>query len=101
MQVEQDPPGGTTLEQGLWRVLVRWLRVPEEPPELPGSKHGQVDVFLPAPAYLRYLRCEAVLTAILIALVVAAAGVVMLLAGKTAILVSVFAKHTVCSDQIT
>ena len=69
MQVEQDTPGGTTLEQGLWRVLVRWLRVPEEPPELPGSSHRQVDVFLPAPDYLRYLRCEAVLTAILIALV--------------------------------
>ena len=85
MQVEQDTPGGTTLEQGLWRVLVRWLRVPEEPPELPGSSHRQVDVFLPAPDYLRYLRCEAVLTAILIALVLAAAGLVMLLTGKVEI----------------
>ncbi len=85
MQAERDTTGGTALERGLWRVLVRWLRVPEEPPELPGNRHGQVDVFLPAPAYLRYLRCEAVLTAILIALVAAAAGVVMLLAGKVGV----------------
>ncbi len=85
MQAERDTTAGRALERGLWRVLVRWLRVPEEPPELPGSRHGQVDVFLPAPAYLRYLRCEAVLTAILIALVAAAAGVVMLLAGKVGV----------------
>ena len=85
MQAERDTTGGTALERGLWRALVRWLRVPEEPPELPGSRQGQVDVFLPAPAYLRYLRCEAVLTAILIALVTAAAGVVMLLTGKVGV----------------
>ncbi len=85
MQAERDTTGGTALERGLWRALVRWLRVPEEPPELPGNRHGQVDVFLPAPAYLRYLRCEAVLTAILIALVAAAAGVVMLLTGKVGV----------------
>ncbi len=85
MQAERDTTGGTAVERGLWRALVRCLRIPEEPPELPGSRQGQVDVFLPAPAYLRYLRCEAVLTAILIALVAAAAGVVLLLTGKVGV----------------
>ncbi len=83
MRVNAPPDGGTALERGIWRVLVRWFRVPEEPPELPGGSRDQVDVCLPAPAYLRYLRCEALVTAILIAVVAAIGGGVMLLTGET------------------
>ena len=82
MQVEPAAIAGTAVERGLWRTLVRWLRLPEKPPELPGDGDEQVDVFLPALAYLRYLRCEALLTALLIAAVAAVTGAIMLLAGE-------------------
>ncbi len=82
MPVEPAAIAGTAVERGLWQILVRWLRLPEKPPELPGDGHEQVDVFLPAPAYLRYLRCEALLTALLIAAAAAVSGAIMLLAGE-------------------
>ena len=82
MPVEPAAIAPTAVERGLWRILVRWLRLPEKPPELPGDGHEQVDVFLPAPAYLSYLRCEALLTALVIAAVAAVSGAIMLLAGE-------------------
>ncbi len=84
MPVNAPPDGGTALERGVWRVLVRWFRVPEEPPELPGGSRDQVDVFLPSTAYLDYLRWEAILTALLIALATALTALGMFIAGKTA-----------------
>jgi membrane protein YdbS with pleckstrin-like domain len=41
---------------GVWAVLVRWFRVPQDPPTLPSAPGDRVDSFQPAPAFLNYLR---------------------------------------------
>lgn len=41
---------------GLWGVLVRWFRVPQQPPALPSVDGESVDVYRAAPGYLRYRR---------------------------------------------
>lgn len=40
--------------RGVWRVLVDWLRVPEEPPRLPAGE--PTAAVRPAPGFLRYLK---------------------------------------------
>ncbi|MHC4127380.1 MAG: PH domain-containing protein [Planctomycetota bacterium] len=85
MRAEEAAITGPAPERGIWRVLLRWLRVPEAPPELPSGSPEAVKVFLPAPGYLRYLRCEALVTAVLIAAAFALAGLVLLLVGKAVI----------------
>jgi uncharacterized membrane protein YdbT with pleckstrin-like domain len=55
-------PGGRTdrasqwIYQGLWRVLVEWFRVPDEPPTLPVRASDRLESFKPAFAFLRYLK---------------------------------------------
>jgi membrane protein YdbS with pleckstrin-like domain len=41
---------------GVWAVLVRWFRVPQDPPTLPSAPGERVDSFQPAPAFLNYLK---------------------------------------------
>lgn len=45
------------LHRGLWGVLVRRFRVPEEPPHLPPGESGPARACRPSPNYLRYLKC--------------------------------------------
>ncbi|MHC4107088.1 MAG: PH domain-containing protein [Planctomycetota bacterium] len=82
MYADEAATEGTALERGLWRVLVRWFRVPQEPPELPSL--DTVDVFLPSTAYLHYLRWEVLLTTLLMALATAVIALGMFIAGETA-----------------
>jgi len=42
--------------QGVWRVLVDWFRVPQEPPTLPVEPDDTIETFQPAPGFLRYLK---------------------------------------------
>lgn len=41
--------------QGVWAVLVRWFRVPAEPPSIP-ARGTVVEAFRPAPGFLKYLK---------------------------------------------
>jgi membrane protein YdbS with pleckstrin-like domain len=82
MRPEELATRQPTPERGIWRILLRWFRAPQEPPELPGGSPDEVTVFLPAPAYLGYLRCEALATAVLIAAALAVTGLVLLLIGE-------------------
>ncbi len=40
----------------LWAVLVEWLRVPNQAPELPARPDEQIERFHPATGFLRYLK---------------------------------------------
>jgi len=44
------------LYTGLWRVLVDWFRVPQQPPTLPVRTADHLESFKPAFAFLRYLK---------------------------------------------
>jgi uncharacterized membrane protein YdbT with pleckstrin-like domain len=44
--------------QGLWGILTRWFRVPQEPPRLPALEGEVVDAFQPAEGFLRYLTFQ-------------------------------------------
>lgn len=45
--------------RGVWGVLTRWFRVPDQPPTLPASAHDeQVRSFKPATGFLNYLRLQ-------------------------------------------
>jgi membrane protein YdbS with pleckstrin-like domain len=41
---------------GIWLVLVRWFRVPDEPPSIPGGAADTARSFRPAEGFLRYLK---------------------------------------------
>ncbi len=41
---------------GVWAVLVRCLRVPDSGPSLPDFGSGKIEVFHPAPGFLKYLK---------------------------------------------
>jgi membrane protein YdbS with pleckstrin-like domain len=41
---------------GIWLVLVRWFRVPDEPPTIPGGADDTARSFRPAEGFLRYLK---------------------------------------------
>jgi len=65
---------------GVWSFLVRWFKVPEQPPTLPTSPGETFASFRPSPEYLRYLKClfwiallaiDVVLTALWIAATIA------------------------------
>lgn len=42
--------------RGVWRIVVDLIRVPEGPPQLPGTAGDHVEAFKPAPAFLKYLK---------------------------------------------
>jgi membrane protein YdbS with pleckstrin-like domain len=44
--------------QGLWGILTRWFRVPQEPPTLPPLEGEAVESFQPAEGFLRYLKFQ-------------------------------------------
>ncbi|MGD9720007.1 MAG: PH domain-containing protein [Pirellulales bacterium] len=41
---------------GVWAVLVRWFRVPDQPPTLPGGTADVARSFRPAEGFLRYMK---------------------------------------------
>ncbi len=48
--------------RGIWRTIVNWFNIPEDPPTLPNA-HGepadisnQLDAFKPSPQFLKYLK---------------------------------------------
>ena len=41
--------------RGIWHGLVKWFKVPDEPPTLPTSPGEQLEHFKPAEGFLRYL----------------------------------------------
>ena len=42
--------------RGLWGVLTRWFKVPDQPPALPVSAGETFESFQPAPGFLRYMK---------------------------------------------
>jgi membrane protein YdbS with pleckstrin-like domain len=44
--------------QGVWAVLVRWFRVPAQPPSLPLLPGDEAQAFRPAPGFLSYLKFQ-------------------------------------------
>ncbi len=42
--------------RGIWSVVTKWLRVPEEPPQLLGANDVDVRSFRPSDGFLRYLK---------------------------------------------
>lgn len=42
--------------RGLWAGLVRWFRVPADPPVLPARPGEAIQSFQPSPGFLRYLK---------------------------------------------
>jgi membrane protein YdbS with pleckstrin-like domain len=46
------------LYHGVWRVLVRWFRVPAEPPTLPAVAEERIQAYRPAPGFLRYMKFQ-------------------------------------------
>lgn len=68
---------------GVWGVLARWFRVPEEPPELPSVTGEPIRSFRPAPSFLRYLLLQSFITFAMIALVLLCLGIGGALAEST------------------
>lgn len=44
--------------EGVWRVLRRWMRVPDQPPTLPASSGTTIEGFRPGEGWLRYLTFQ-------------------------------------------
>jgi membrane protein YdbS with pleckstrin-like domain len=42
--------------RGIWAALVRWFRVPDQPPSLPASADDELKAFRPAEGFLRYMK---------------------------------------------
>ena len=51
-----EPSTGLWMYRGLWGVLSKYFRVPQDPPTPPVQANEQYNSFKPAPGYLRYLR---------------------------------------------
>lgn len=66
--------------RGLWGVLVRWFRVPQEPPTLPVRPGETVHSFQPADGYLRYLKFWFWLVLLIVDLALTAAWVAIIVA---------------------
>src|SRR5262245_50646339 len=49
---------GAWLYQGLWGLLVRWFRVPPDPPTLPVALGQTANSCQPAPGYLRWMKFQ-------------------------------------------
>lgn len=41
---------------GIWGIVTKWLRVPEQPPLIQGADDAQVQSFRPANGFLKYLK---------------------------------------------
>lgn len=55
--------------EGLWGVLVRWLRVPRKAPDLPVAAGDSILMLRPAREWLRYLKAQFVLTHLFVGMV--------------------------------
>jgi hypothetical protein len=44
--------------RGVWGILNRWFRVPQQPPTLPVGRGETVQSFRPANGFLRYLKLQ-------------------------------------------
>ena len=49
---------GRWIYDGVWGVLTRWFRVPQEPPSLPCLPGDSLESFRPAAGFLRYLKLQ-------------------------------------------
>ncbi|MEX2219680.1 MAG: PH domain-containing protein [Phycisphaerales bacterium] len=47
---------GAAVYRGVWGVLVRWFRVPDEPPRFPAGTEEAHEAVRPAPGFLAYLK---------------------------------------------
>ena len=75
------------LYHGIWAVLVRWFRVPKDPPVLPALSHETIQTYRPADGFLSYLKFQYWLSLSLIDLVLLVVWVVLLVAVPVAGLV--------------
>lgn len=53
---EATQRASASIYRGIWAILVRWFRVPAEPPTLPVQGGGLIEIFGPAEGFLRYLK---------------------------------------------
>ncbi len=44
--------------RGIWKRLVRWFRIPDQPPELPAGTGQNVQAFRPSEGFLGYLKFQ-------------------------------------------
>ncbi|MCA9294704.1 MAG: PH domain-containing protein [Phycisphaerales bacterium] len=65
---------------GLWSILVRWMRVPQDPPNLPASPGDEVIAIHPSHGFLRYLKLWFWIAAVSIDLVLLVLWIVLLVA---------------------
>lgn len=70
--------------RGVWGVLVRWLRVPDEPPSAPPGGGDVVRSLRPAPGFLRYLKVSFWVLALILDAVILGVWVLILAANPIA-----------------
>ena len=56
--------------RGMWTALIRWFRVPEQPPDLPAGRDEQTTTFQPDDGFLKYLKLWFWIVAIIIDLAI-------------------------------
>jgi membrane protein YdbS with pleckstrin-like domain len=61
---------GRWIYQGVWAVLVDWLRVPDTPPQLPAAAGERIDVFQPATGFLGYMKLQFWIVLVVISVVI-------------------------------
>src|SRR6056297_569668 len=66
------------LPDGLWGLLVRWFRLPRDPPRLPGADPARLWTRRPSPRFLLYLRLELLAILAILDLGVLGGGVIAL-----------------------
>lgn len=49
-------PAIAWVHEGVWGILSRWFKVPQEPPNLPAAPGDHVTTFRPSDEWLRYLK---------------------------------------------
>jgi membrane protein YdbS with pleckstrin-like domain len=72
------------LYHGVWAVLVRWFRVPADPPALPVLSGENIQAFKPSHHFLRYLKFQFWVALTIIDLAVATVWVIILVAAPVA-----------------
>ena len=70
--------------RGVWGVLVRWFRVPPDPPTLPAAPGDAPSSFRPAPGFLGYLKLQFWIWLTIINLSILIGWLVILLVSPTA-----------------
>jgi membrane protein YdbS with pleckstrin-like domain len=79
---------GRWFYEGLWGVLARWFRVPQEPPSLPCLPGDSLESFRPAEGFLKYLKFQYWLVLAIVAIPLTFGWIAMLIAFPLAVLVA-------------